>query len=192
MEVFYERTGLAALLAAIVFAAYFIKHLIAALGRRRSEARKAERLICALYAEIAANTQDLEEFLSVSPPIERVKQAVRENAALRPHITSACHRIVYESHIGELADLPRPVILKVVAFYCQIERLVALIDGFERPSYERISDDGRGQVIEELWRTVERGVRLGHEVMHGLEVHAPLELTKDALKPAGEMTANVR
>jgi hypothetical protein len=184
MEVFYERAGLAALLAASVFAAYFIKHLVEALAGRRREARKAERLICALYAEIGANTQDLAEFLSVSPPIERVKQAVRENASLRPHITSACHRIVYESHITELADLPRPVILKVVAFYCQIERLVALIDGFDRPSFERISDEGRGQVVEELWRTVERGVRLGLEVLHGLEVHAPLELTRDALKSA--------
>ena len=183
MEIFYERAGWAALLAASILAAYFIKHLVEALGRRREEARKAERLICALYAEIAANTQDLEEFLAVSPPVERVRQAIRENGALRPHITSACHRIVYESHIGELADLPRPVILKVVAFYCQIERLVALIDGFERPSFERISDEGRGQVVEELWRTVERGVRLGHQVMHGLEVHAPLELTRDALKP---------
>jgi very-short-patch-repair endonuclease len=184
MEVFYERAGLAALLAATVFAAYFFKHLVEALGRRRQEASKAERLICALYAEIAANTQDLEEFLSTSPPLERVKQAVRENAALRPHITSVCHRIVYESHLTELADLPRPVILKVVAFYCQIERLVALIDGFERPSFEQISDERRGQVVEELWRTVKRGVRLGHEVLHGLEVHAPLELTRDALKPA--------
>lgn len=183
MEVFYERAGVAALLAAIVFAAYFIKHLIEALSKRRHDARKAERLICALYAEIAANTQDLEEFVSVSPPVERVKQAIRENAALRPHITSACHRIVYESHITELAGLPRPVILKVVAFYCQIERLVALIDGFDRPSFERISDEGRGQMVEELWRTVERGVRLGHEVLHGLEVHAPLEVTRDALKP---------
>ena len=59
-----------------------------------------------------------------------------------------------------------------------------MIDGFERPSFERISDEGRSQVVEELWRTVERGVRLGHEVLHGLEVHAPLELTRDALKSA--------
>jgi hypothetical protein len=161
-----------------------VKHLIEALSERRERARTAERLICALYAEIAANVRDFEEFVSVSPPLERVKQAVQDNAALRPHVTSACHRIVYESHLGELAALPRPVILTVVAFYCQIERLVALIDGFERPSYERISPEGRAQIVEELWHTVERGVRLGHQVLHGLEVHAPLQLMKDALKPA--------
>lgn len=184
MDFFYESAGIAALLAAAVFAAYFVKHVASSLSRRREEARKAERLICALYAEIKANTQDLEEFIALSPPLERAKQAVRSNAALRPHITSACHRIVYESHLHELAELPRPVILKVVAFYCQIGRLVALISGFDRLSYERISDEGRAQVIEELWRTVERGVKLGHEVLHGLEVHAPLELTRDALKVA--------
>jgi hypothetical protein len=184
MEFFYESAGFAALLAAVVSALYFAKHLAESYSRRREAKRKAERLICALYAEIKANTQDLEEFVSMSPPVDRVKQAVRDNAALRPHITSACHRIVYESHLTELADLPRPVILKVVDFYCQIERLVSLIDGFDRPSYERISDEGRAQVMDELWRTVERGVSLGHQVLHGLELHAPLDLTKDALKPA--------
>jgi hypothetical protein len=184
MEFFYESAAVAALVSAGVFALYFIKHLIESGNARRNEASKAERLICALYAEIKANTLDLEEFVSQSPPAERVKQAVRENAALRPHITSACHRIVYESHITELAHLPRPVILKVVDFYCQIDRLLAMIDGFDRPSYERISDEGRAQVVDELWRTVERGVKLGHEVMHGLEVHAPLDLTRGTLKPA--------
>ncbi len=184
MDFFYQSAALAAFVAAAVFALYFIKHVIAALNRRRDQKRKAERLICALYAEIKANTQDLEEFIAHSPPVDRVKQAVRDDPALRPHLTSACHRIVYESHLTELADLPRPVILNVVDFYCQIERLVALIDGFDRPSYDRISDDGRSQVIDELWRTVERGVKIGRQVMHGLEVHAPLELTLDALKPA--------
>jgi hypothetical protein len=184
MEFFYESAGLAALIAAGVFTLYFIKHAIEASSRRRDAARKAERLICALYAEIKANTQDLEEFIAQSPPVERAKQAVRESAAFRPHMTNTCHRIVYESHLGDLADLPRAVILHVVDFYCQIERVDALIDGFDQPSYERISDEGRAQVIAELWRTVERGVKLGHQVMHGLEVHAPLELTRDALKPA--------
>jgi hypothetical protein len=184
MEFFYEAAGLASLVAAGIFTLYFLKHTIEATGRRREANRKAERLICALYAEIKANTQDLEEFLAHSPPMERVKLAVRESATFRPHMTNACHRIVYESHLTELADLPRPVILTVVGFYSQVERLVALIDGFDAASYERISADGRAQVIEELWKTVERGVKLGHQAMHGLEVHAPLELTKDALQPA--------
>jgi hypothetical protein len=182
MDFIYERAGIAALIAATVFALYFIKHLVEALARRREAARKAERVICALYAEIRANTQDLEDFIALSPPAERVKQALRESPGMRPHITSACHRIVYESHLADLADLPRPVILKVVDFYCQIERLVSLIDGFDSPSYDRISDEGRAQVVDELWRTVERGVGLGNQVLHGLEVHAPLELTRDAFK----------
>jgi hypothetical protein len=184
MEFFYEAVAVAALVAAGVFALYFIKHSLEAAGRRREAKRKAERLICALYAEIKANTQDLEAFIAHSPPMDRVKQAVRESGTFRPHMTNACHRMVYESYLPELADLPRPVILTVVEFYSQIERLIALIDGFDAPSYERISAEGREQVIEELWRTVERGVKLGNQVLHGLEVHAPLELTRDALKPA--------
>jgi len=184
MEFFYESAGLAALIAAGVLGLYFLKHVFEASNRRSEAERRAERLICALYAEIKANTQDLEDFLAQSPPMERVKQAVRENGSFRPHMTNACHRIVYESHLNDLSDLPRPVILNVVDFYCQIERLTALIDGLEQPSYERISEEGRAQVIAELWRTVERGVKIGHQVMHGLEVHAPLEVTRDALRPA--------
>lgn len=184
MEWFYDSAGLAALMAAIIFALYFLKHLFETISERQDVKQKTERLICALYAEIKANTEDLADFLSTSPPVERVKQAVREDANLRPHITSACHTAVYESHLSELAGLPRPVILKVVDFYCQIERLTVMMEGLDSTSYERISDEGRAQVMEELWRTVERGVRLGREVMHGLEVHAPLELTKDALRPA--------
>jgi len=184
MDFFYESAGAAALIAVGVFALYFIKHTVESSSRQRDMERKSERLICALYAEIKANTQDLEEFIAQAPPIERAQQAVRANTTFRPHISNACHRIVYESHLTDLAELPRPVILHVVDFYCQIERLAALIDGFDQPSYERISDEGRAQVIAELWRTVERGVKLGHQVMHGLEVHAPLQLTRDALKPA--------
>jgi hypothetical protein len=29
---------------------------------------------------------------------------------------------------------------------------------------------------------VERGVTLGRDVLHGLEIHAPLELTREALR----------
>ncbi len=171
-----EGAVLAPLLAAGVFAAYFVKHVIEALARRRASALKAECLIYALYAEIKANADDLAEFLSASPPLDRVKQAVRDNPAFRPHVTNAPHRTVYGSHVTELASLPRAVILGVVAFYCQLDRLSELTYGLERPSFDAISPEGREAVIAELWRTVERGVTLGREVRHSLEIHAPLEL----------------
>ncbi len=183
MEFFYESAGAALLISAIVLALFFIKSLVEVSKRSGEEARKAERLICALYAEIKANAEDLAGFLAHSPPKERVMQNVRERGA-RPHMTSVCHRIVYESHLTELADLPRPVILTVVDFYCQIDRLAALIEDVEGPHYERLSAEERVQLVEDLWKTVERSVKLGHDVMHGLEVHAPLELTRDALKPS--------
>jgi hypothetical protein len=180
-----EGAVLAPLLAAGVFAAYFVKHVTEALARRKTTALKAERLICALYAEIKANADDLARFVAASPPLERVKQAVRDNPSFRPHFTNAPHRTVYGSHITELASLPRQVILNVVAFYCQLDRLSELTYGLERPSFESISPEGREQVMAELWQAVERGLVLGREVMHGLEIHAPLELTRGALKPVG-------
>ncbi len=178
-----EGALIAPLLAVVVFALYFVKHVIEALARRENEARKAERLICALYAEIKANTDDLSDFIANSPSLERAKQAVRDNPEFRPHITNAPHRLVYSSHMGELASLPRAVILQVVAFYCHLDRLSELIHGLERPSFDKISNEGRAEVIGELWRAVEHGAALGREVLHALEVHAPLDLVNDAIRP---------
>lgn len=177
-----EPDVLAANIAAVVLAAYFIKHLIEAIGRRRQRREDAERLICALYAEIKANTEDLNDFLQNSPPVERVKQKVAEDARFRPHVTNAAHTLVYETHLAELSSLPRAVILKVVAFYAQVERLTVLIDGIDRQSFEGISGEGRAQVVAEIWAAVERGVALGRDVLHGLEIHAPLQLTREALR----------
>ncbi len=173
---------MAANIAALVFAAYFIKHLAETVSRRRRRQQEAERLICALYAEIKANTEDLSEFLQASPPVERAKQVVAADPQFRPHITNAAHTLVYTTNLAGLASLPRAVILKVVAFYCQVERLTVLIQGMDRKSFEGISPEGRAQVVEEIWLSVERGVTLGREVLHGLEIHAPLELTREALR----------
>jgi hypothetical protein len=175
-------SGTAANIAVLVFAAYFVKHLIEAFSRRRQGEQEAERLICALYAEIKANTEDLSEFLQSSPAVERVKQAVAADSSFRPHITNGAHTLVYNTYLAELASLPRPVILKVVGFYAQVERLTVLIEGMDRASYEGISPEGRGMVVEEIWRAVERGATLGREVLHGLEIHAPLDLTREALR----------
>ena len=46
-----------------------------------AEPGKQKEGLAALYAEIKANTQDLEEFVTNSPAMERVKQAVRAGAA---------------------------------------------------------------------------------------------------------------
>lgn len=185
MEFFYESAGAAVLTAAIVLALFFIKSIVEVFRSRSEEARKAERLICALYAEIKANTEDLASFIAHASSRERIKQSVRNGTGdARPHMTTACHRIVYESHLTELADLPRQVILSVVEFYCQIDRLSALMEDIESTTYDRLSGDDRVQLVEDFWSTAERSVRLGHDVMHGLEVHAPLELTREALRPS--------
>lgn len=178
-----QNVTFAAGLAAVTFFLYFLKALVEALGDWRQERRRAERLVCALYAEIQANVEDLQEFLDQSPALDRVKQAVRENSSLQPHFTGTEHTLVYERHLGELANLPRTVIFKVVAFYSQLERITTIIDSLELSSFENISGEGRAQVMDELWRSMERGVKLGKEVMHGLEINAPLELVNTAIKP---------
>ncbi len=175
--------GFAGLLAAGTFFLFFIKYIIEAARGWREEQRHAERLICALYAEIDANVQDLEEFLDRSPPLARVKQAVESDANFQPHFTGTEHTLVYQTHLSELASLPRAVIFKVVAFYTQMERIRTILASLERQSFRTISGTGRAQVIEELWHAMGTGVRLGREVLHGLEISAPLDLVNGAIEP---------
>jgi hypothetical protein len=81
MEFFYEAVAVAALVAAGVFALYFIKHTLEAAGRRREAKRKAERLICALYAEIKARTSR-----SSSPIRRRWTASSRPSARAAPSV----------------------------------------------------------------------------------------------------------
>lgn len=177
-----ESALLAPLLAVAVFALYFVKHVMEALARRSAQAAKSKSLICALYAEIKANTEDLYGFLDAAPSIERVRQAAHDNPEFRPHITIMPHKLVYGSHLAELSCLPRAVIGKLVAFYCQLDRLSELVYGLERVSFERISAEARAQVIEELWRELQNGAAMGRDLLHALELHAPLGLLKGAIE----------
>jgi hypothetical protein len=175
--------GFAGLLAAGTYFLFFIKHSVEAVSGWRNEQRRAERLICALYAEIDANVKDLEEYLDRSPSLARVKQAVVSDPDFQPHFTGTVHTLVYVTHLSELASLPRAVIFKVVAFYTQMERISTILDSIDRASFRTISSAGRAQVIEELWHGMASGVRLGKEVLHGLEISAPLDLVNGALEP---------
>ncbi len=173
-----QTAALAALLAAGTFLLYFLKHLLDAVRAWHDEQRRAERLICALYAEIDANLHDLQGFLDESAGLERGLGETAERVA--GQFGRVGHSLVYETHLTELASLPRAVIYKVVSFYSHQERLGAALDRLDAlgdaPAERRIA------ALQHARRIAGDGVRFGRDVLHGLEVNAPLDLVKAALK----------
>jgi len=176
-----QTVALAAVLAAGTFLLYFLKHVLDAVRAWHDEQRRAERLVCALYAEIEANVQDFEAFLDDSHAWER---AIREtNAQSAFHAAGQIgHDLVYATHLSELASLPRAVIHKVVAFYSQRERLSAVLDRLETMSHAGAGHDQQIAAVKQARRTAQEAVTFGNEVLHGLEVNAPMELVNSALR----------
>jgi len=174
-----QTVALAAVLAAGTFLLYFLKQALDAVRGWHDTQRRAERLVCALYAEIEANVHDLQAFLDDSSGWERI---VREsNAPASGHPGRIGHDMVYVTHLGELASLPRAVIYKVVSFYSQRERLAAALDRIEVMSREGAEPDQQIAAIKQARQIAQDAVSFGKEVLYGLEVHAPMELVNSAL-----------
>ncbi len=183
-----QTVALAAVLAAGTFLLYFLKHALDAVRGWHDSQRRAERLVCALYAEIEANVQDMQAFQDDSQGWER---AIREtNAQVFNHFGRIGHDLVYVTHLSELASLPRAVIYKVVAFYSQRERLVAVLDRLETISHAGIEADLQIAAVKQARHIAQDAVKFGKEVLYGLEVHAPMDLVDSALrKPSSGLRA---
>lgn len=182
-----QTVALAAVLAAGTFLLFFLKHALDAVRGWHDSQRRAERLVCALYAEIEANVHDMQAFLDDSPGWER---AIREsNAQTSSHFGRIGHDLVYATHLAELASLPRAVIYKVVSFYSQRERLAAVLDRLEAISHAEADQEQQIAAIKQARQIAQEAVTFGKEVLYGLEVHAPMELVNSALS---KRTSGVR
>lgn len=168
-----QTLALAAVLATGTFLLYFLKHVLEAVRAWHDDQRRSERLICALYAEIEANVQDFQAFLDDSTRWERpVANSAGDGAGTPGGIG---HDPVYQTHLTELASLPRAVIHKVVSFYALQQRLAGTLETLPRAdSQQRIA------AVKQARRIAQEGVTFGKEVLYGLEVNAPLGLVTSA------------
>jgi hypothetical protein len=175
-----QTVALAAVLAAGTFLLFFLKQALDAVRSWHDDQRRAERLVCALYAEIEANVHDMQAFLDDSLGWKR---AIREsNAQTSSHFGRLGHDLVYTTHLSELASLPRAVIYKVVAFYSHRERLVAVLDRLEAISHAGVDAEQQIAAVKQARHIAQDAVSFGKEVLYGLEVHAPMELVNSALR----------
>lgn len=175
-----QTVAMAAVLAAGTFLLYFLKQVLDAVRGWHDEQRRADRLICALYAEIEANVHDLRAFLDSSAAWER---AVADGAGLAAGKPGRIgHNMVYETHLAELASLPRTVIYKVVSFYTHQERLAAALERLDSLIRAGADSEERAAAAKRARTIAQEGMSFGNDVLHGLEVNAPLDLVKSALR----------
>jgi hypothetical protein len=175
-----QTMALAAVLAAGTFLLYFLKHALDAVRAWYESQRRAERLVCALYAEIEANLHDLQAFLDDSVGWERSIGEGKAPAAGYPGQIG--HDLVYETNLSELSSLPRAVIYKIVSFYSQRERLSSVLDRLETMGREQAESEQQITAIRQARGIARETVTFGKEVLYGLEVHAPMELVNSALR----------
>ncbi|MFP4536982.1 MAG: hypothetical protein ACLFPA_01635 [Dichotomicrobium sp.] len=175
-----QTVALAAVLAAGTFLLYFLKHVLEAVRAWHDDQRRAERLICALYAEIEANVQDFQGFLDDSTLWARTAPDSSEAGGGRPG--GIGHDLVYQTHLAELASLPRAVIHKVVSFYALQQRLAATLETLACADSEQ-----RSAAVKHARRIAQEGVTFGKEVLYRLEMNAPLGLVNSALQSPAEL-----
>jgi hypothetical protein len=176
-----QTVALAAVLAAVTFLLYFLKHALDAVRAWYESQRQAERLICALYAEIESNLRDMQAFLDDSEGWER---AIGEgNASAVGYTSQIGHDLFYETSLRELSSLPRAVIYKIVSFYSQRERLSCVLDRLEAMGREEAASEPQITTLRQAREIAREAVTFGHDVLYGLEVHAPMELVNAALRP---------
>ena len=176
-----QTVALAAVLAAGTFLLYFLKHALDAVRAWYESQRQAERLICALYAEIEANLRDMQAFLDGSKGWER---AIGEgNAPAAGYTSQISHDLFYEgTSLRELSSLPRAVIVqdRLVLQPARAPFLRSRPAGGDGPRGSR----QRPQIttLRQAREIAREAVTFGHDVLYGLEVHAPMELVNAALR----------
>lgn len=171
------------LLVAATALLYFFKHLTESFERRRRASARAERVTGALYAEIQANIEGLRDFLD-NAAAARPTEAQRGGKRGHETLPGPAHTLVYESHLGDLECIPNAVVVKVVAFYSQLERFSGLVEMYERTRLGDAAPEQRSGLLADLVRNAERAEKLGREALHALEVHVPLRLMPSAMAAA--------
>jgi len=112
--------------AVAVFALSKATELISAYVAHR---RRRSAFIRALFAEIEFNTDELRVFTAQRRPKADLEAFFAGGADRRPHITDARHTIIYQRNIDLISFVDDGLVRKIVAFYGELEKLKAQVDG---------------------------------------------------------------
>ena len=90
-----DKFTLSLITAILGFGIWNIQRFMEDRKNANAKALKQDNLVRAIYAEIDFNTTDMEIFLTKSPSLSVLRQAMAERGDLIPHITDARHTWFY-------------------------------------------------------------------------------------------------
>lgn len=163
------RFFLAFLAPTVGFAIWFAKRIIEQ-GKAAKAQREADNnFIRALYAEIDFNTRDMEIFIRESADPDQVRDALLAHPDRVPHVTDARHTQIYRNRIDDLHIVEDGVLHKTIYFYGLLEKILVQAEGFGKPSYQTLSDEGRVAAVELLRNTASIARRCGESLLEDFE-----------------------
>ena len=126
-------------------------------------------MLRAIYAEIDFNTTDMEIFLTKSPSLSVLRQAMAERDDLIPHITDARYTWFYSSWISEMHVISDDLMSQIVQFYGLLEKIKMHVEGLNAKSYGTLSSAGRFKVVVLICNTAEEAWLCGKELLREFE-----------------------
>ena len=144
------------------------------LNRRRGRSS----VLRSLFAEVDYNTRDMEIFLEQSPQIEDIEVKLHDSNFV-PHITDARQTAIFHANLHLLHHMQDELIQDLVAFYGDLEKLRARIDGITKPSYKSISVEGQINVIRRIYDKCEECQKNGQRILcMMMKAHPNLKLER--------------
>lgn len=163
------RFFLAFLAPTVGFAIWFVKRIIEQRNAAEAQQEADMNFIRALYAEIDFNTRDMEIFNRDSADPAKVRDALMVNPDRVPHVTDARHTQVYRDRIHDLHIIEDGVMHKTIYFYGLLEKILVQAQGFDKPSYKTLSDEGRVAAVELMRGTAVVAERCGKSLLKDFE-----------------------
>jgi len=165
----FDKFTLSLITAILGFGIWTVQRFIEDRKNTLARAMKHDNLVRAIYAEIDFNTSDMEIFLTKSPSLPVLRQAMSERDDLIPHITDARHTWFYSSRISEMHVISDELMSQIVQFYGLLEKIKMQVEGLNAKSYSTLSPEGRFKVVVLIRDTAEEAWLCGKELLRALE-----------------------
>jgi len=165
----FDKFTLSLITAILGFGIWTVQRFIEDRKNTLARAMKHDNLVRAICAEIDFNTSDMEIFLTKSPSLPVLRQAMSERDDLIPHITDARHTWFYSSRISEMHVISDELMSQIVQFYGLLEKIKMQVEGLNAKSYSTLSPEGRFKVVVLIRDTAEEAWLCGKELLRALE-----------------------
>lgn len=131
------------------------------------------RIVVGLFREVKANILCIEKFLDENPYPGSLRDKVQADPKLRPLVILQETTQFYDSITASLPEVDSGCLIALSRFYDKIRQQYAITASFEGAAFLTISPDGRGGVIDELWKGCRQAEKEGWKALYELELAYP-------------------